>query len=55
MMIGRTAIARTATRVAARRAQSTSATAPKQHRAKDAWQELEKTRAPTEADELHVR
>ena len=53
-MIGRTAIARTANQVIARRAQSTGA-APKMHRAKDAWKELESTRAPIDHDDLHVR
>lgn len=52
-MIGRTAIVRTANRAATRRLQSTSSS-PKMHRAKDAWQELEKTRAPKDHDDLHV-
>ena len=54
MMIGRTVIARTSKQLVARRAQSTGA-APKMHRAKDAWKELESTRAPVDADDTHVR
>lgn len=51
-MIGRTVLARTATRAVARREMST---APKMHRAKEMWPELEKTRAPKDHDDLHVR
>jgi len=53
-MIGRTALVRTTQRVATRRAQSSGAS-PKMHRAKDAWSELEATRAPKDHDDLHVR
>lgn len=52
-MIGRTALVRTANRAVARRTQSTGST-PKMHRAKDAWSELEATRAPKDHDDLHV-
>lgn len=52
-MIGRTALVRTANRAVARRAQSTSSS-PKMHRAKEAWSELEATRAPKDHDDLHV-
>jgi hypothetical protein len=54
MTIGRAALLRTTKQVTARRLQSTAA-APKQHKIKDAWAELEKTRAPMDADDHHVR
>ena len=38
--------ARAAVRAASRRQMSTAAAAPKQHKAKDAWAELNKTRPP---------
>jgi hypothetical protein len=53
MTIGRAALVRTTKQVTARRLQSTAA-APKQHKIKDAWVELEKTRAPKDHDDLHV-
>ncbi|CAB9528771.1 expressed unknown protein [Seminavis robusta] len=53
MMIGRSAVLRTTKQVAARRLQSTAGT-PKMHKAKDCWQELEKTRAPKDHDDLHL-
>jgi hypothetical protein len=52
-MIGRTALVRTTNRAVTRRAQSTGAS-PKMHRAKDAWAELEATRAPKDHDDHHV-
>lgn len=57
MMLSRTAIAaRTVTRAVGARPLSTAAGGgPKMHRAKEMWQELEKTRAPIDADDTHVR
>ena len=46
-------LART-TAVRAMAARHMSSAAPKQHRAKDMWKELEATRAPIDADDTHV-
>ena len=54
MTLGRAALLRTTKQLTARRLQSTAA-APKQHKAKEVWAELEKTRAPKDHDDLHVR